>query len=444
LNKIKFSVLPLWQIRKTLLVFSLLFYSSVSFGQESEIVNRYLGLDSLLNERSFFGNHLTGFVLFDLDSQRVLYEKNSHLNFIPASTTKLLTFYGSLVVLKDSLPAFRYIENDGGITFWGTGFPTWKYKNLPHARISEFLGRYKTIRFSDTNWKDEAFGYGWQWDDYYYSYSSEKSPFPIYGNFVTYSNQKRTPISNISSFNKVTINTEKEIKHVERSFHSNDFYFNPNTYTANKSELPFITSSELFAKLAENQINKPVGLSKEILPPSHKVFQGGTLRPLWIEMLQESDNFIAEQLLLMISDAQFLELNSERAIDFIQKTYLWDLPDKPQWVDGSGLSRHNLITPRSMIALMVKLEKALPRTQIMQLLPQGGINGTLKNNYKARIPYIFAKTGTISNNLSLVGYIKTDSGKVYAFAFMNNNYLNKSSEIRREMEKVMVYIKEKF
>lgn len=442
--KIKFSVIPLCQIRKTLLVFSILLYSNVSLGQESEIINRYLGLDSLLNERSFFGNHPTGFVLFDLDSQRVLYEKNSHLNFIPASTTKLLTFYGSVVVLKDSLPALRYVESNGGITFWGTGFPTWYYKNLPHAKISEFLGRFKTVRFSDSNWQDEAFGYGWQWDDYYYSYSSEKSPFPIYGNFVTYSNQKRTPISNISNFNKVTINNTKEIKHVERSFHSNDFYFNPNTYTATKSELPFITSSELFAKLAENQINKPVGLSKDILPAFHQVFYGGTLRPLWIEMLQESDNFIAEQLLLMISDAQFLELNSERAIDFIQKTYLWDLPDKPQWVDGSGLSRHNLITPRSMIALMVKLEEVMPRGQIMRLLPQGGINGTLKNNFKARSPYIYAKTGTISNNLSLVGYIVADSGKIYAFAFMNNNYLNKSAEIRREMEKVMVYIKEKF
>jgi len=261
---------------------------------------------------------------------------------------------------------------------------------------------------------------------------------------VTFSNQKRTPISNIPYFSKVSINTAKDIKHVERSFHSNNFYFNPNTYTATRSEIPFITSSETFTKLAEAQINKPIGLSKDVLPTTHKVFKGGTLRPLWIEMLQESDNFISEQLLLMISDAQFQELNSERAIDYIQKTYLRDLPDRPQWVDGSGLSRHNLITPRSMIDLMVKLEKALPRTQLMQLLPQGGINGTLKNNYKARSPYVFAKTGTVSNNLSLVGYVKSDSGHIYAFAFMNNNYLNKSAEIRREMEKVMVYIKEKF
>jgi D-alanyl-D-alanine carboxypeptidase/D-alanyl-D-alanine-endopeptidase (penicillin-binding protein 4) len=140
----------------------------------------------------------------------------------------------------------------------------------------------------------------------------------------------------------------------------------------------------------------------------------------------------------------FTEELKQKAIDYIKKTHMTDFPDLPQWVDGSGLSRHNLVTPRSMITLMVKLDNLLPRNELMQLLPQGGINGTLKNNYKARRPYVFAKTGTISNHNSLVGLVKGDSGRLYAFAFMNNNYLNKASEIRREMEKVMLFIKENY
>lgn len=86
----------------------------------------------------------------------------------------------------------------------------------------------------------------------------------------------------------------------------------------------------------------------------------------------------------------------------------------------------------------------MPRNEVMQIFSQGGIIGTLKNNYKARSPYIFAKTGTVANNHSLVGYVKGDSGKVFIFAFMNNNYLNKAPEVRREMEKVMLYVKENF
>jgi D-alanyl-D-alanine carboxypeptidase/D-alanyl-D-alanine-endopeptidase (penicillin-binding protein 4) len=432
-------------IKKTILpLFLALFFLSPLWGQEADFRAKYAGLDSLLNEKSFFGNHLTGFILFEPDSQRVIFEKNSHMNFIPASTTKLLTFYGSIMMLNDSLPAFRYVENGKQITIWGTGYPGWKYSKLPQIGIDEFLTRFDTINFSDKNWKDEAFGYGWQWDDFYYSYSAEKSPFPIYGNFVTFLNQKRVPKANIPYFGKVSINPDKTNKGVERQLHENAFYFNPDTYTETKSEIPFITSAETFAFLAGEGLKKNITVADESLPMDHQVFYGGALEPLWIEMLQESDNFIAEQLLLMMSDKQFLELNSERIIEYIQKTYLSDLADRPKWVDGSGLSRHNLITPRSMVSLLVKIEKEIPRNQVMQLLPQGGISGTLKNNYKARTPYIFAKTGTVANNHALVGYIKVDSGKVYAFAFMNNNYLNKAPEVRREMEKVMLYIKEKF
>lgn len=430
---------------KTRLLFLLLSFSIFPlFGQDADFRERYSGLDSLLNEKSFFGNHLTGFILFEPDSNRVIFEKNSHMNFIPASTTKLLTFYGSLMILKDSLPAFRYLEKGKQITIWGTGYPGWKYNKLPQPKIDEFLRQFDTIIFSDKNWKDEAFGYGWQWDDYYHSYSAEKSPFPIYGNLVTFTNQKRVPQTNIPYFSKVAINLEKAAKGVERNLHANTFYFNPNNYTETKSEIPFITSTELFATLSNQILSKPVIQGKESIPVDHNVFYGGRIKPLWIEMLQESDNFIAEQLLLMMSDKQFLEFNSERVIEYIQKTYLRDLPDQAKWVDGSGLSRHNLITPRSMVSLLVKIEKEMPRSQVMQLLPQGGISGTLKNNYKARSPYVFAKTGTVANNHALVGYVRGDSGKVYAFAFMNNNYLNKAPEVRREMEKVMLYIKENF
>jgi D-alanyl-D-alanine carboxypeptidase/D-alanyl-D-alanine-endopeptidase (penicillin-binding protein 4) len=430
---------------KTRLLFLLFSFSIFPlFGQEADFRSRYSGLDSLLNEKSFFGNHLTGFILFEPDSNSVIFEKNSHMNFIPASTTKLLTFYGSLVILKDSLPAFRYVEKGKQITIWGTGYPGWKYSKLPQPKIDEFLGQFDTIIFSDKNWKEDAFGYGWQWDDYNESYSAEKSPFPIYGNLVTFTNQKRVPQTNIPYFSKVAIDIEKTAKGVERNLHANTFYFNPNNYTETKSEIPFITSPELFATLFNQILKKPVMQGKERIPVDHSVFYGGRIKPLWIEMLQESDNFIAEQLLLMMSDKQFLELNSERVIEYIQKTYLRDLPDQTKWVDGSGLSRHNLITPRSMVSLLLKIEKEMPRSQVMQLLPQGGISGTLKNNYKARSPYVFAKTGTVANNHALVGYVKGDSGKVFAFAFMNNNYLNKAPEVRREMEKVMLYIKENF
>lgn len=411
---------------------------------EDSITARYSKLHSFLGPNSFFDSHLTGFVLYDLDSQWVHYEKNSHMNFIPASTTKLLTFYASLMVMNNQTNTFRYITNGNEITIWGAGDPSWKYSILPQPKIEEFLKPYKKVFYSDQNWDDSAFGYGWQWDDYYFAYSAERSSLPIYGNLVTFSNVNRLPESNISRFKVDSKAINGKLTTVRRDFHSNTFYFNPITYTHKGPILPFVTSSELTVDLLRDLLQKPVELIKTQLPSYSQIYHGGSMRPLWKEMLQESDNFIAEQVLLMVSDQMLGQLNSEKAIENILKKYLDDLPDKPQWVDGSGLSRHNLVTPRSMIRLIEKIDQVVPRMDLMNLLPQGGINGTLKNNYKGSKPYVFAKTGTISNNHTLVGIIKSNSDRFYAFAFMNNNYLNKPREIRGEMEKVLVFIRDNY
>lgn len=406
---------------------------------------RYKGLDRLLGEDSFFSNHMTGFMLYDLDEQIVPYEKNSHLYFIPASTTKLLTFYAGLIVLGDNTTALRYeLLDNNEVVIWGTGDPSWAYPPLPQSPIKSFLSQFEKIHFSTDNWKDEAFGYGWQWDDYYYSYSAERSPIPIYGNLATIRNNNKKPYITPHLFSQSLRVSDKNTHNVLRDFHANQFYYNPRTFTQAESKVPFLTSPETFALLASEELKKNVVPLRKKLPEKHFELKGIPTHSLYKEMLRESDNFLAEQLLLMISDALFQELHVKKTIEHLKKEFLFDLPDAPQWVDGSGLSRHNLVTPRTMVSLVEKIYRILPDAMLFDLLPQGGINGTLKNSYRAPSPYIFAKTGTISNNHSLVGFIKTHQGKLYAFAFMNNNYPYKASQVRKEMEKVLLYIRDNF
>jgi serine-type D-Ala-D-Ala carboxypeptidase/endopeptidase (penicillin-binding protein 4) len=44
----------------------------------------------------------------------------------------------------------------------------------------------------------------------------------------------------------------------------------------------------------------------------------------------------------------------------------------------------------------------------------------------------------------MVGFIKTKTNKTYAFAFMNNNYPYRASVVRKEMEKVLLYVRDNF
>lgn len=406
--------------------------------------DRYIQLENTFNASSFFGSHLTGFILYDLDSQWVLYEKNSQINFIPASTTKLFTLFASWMILKDSTQTLRYVAEGKIIRIWGSGDPSWRYKNLFQPDFDNFLSPYDQIFFSDTNVISPSFGYGWQWDDYQYAYAAERTSFPIYGNLIQIKKNNNSPEVSPPYFQQGIQKTLEPIKELQRDFHSNKLIFNPASFLGIKKEIPFLTSPELFVNLASTETGKKWIYKPEILPEIHQEWRGAPLLPMLKEAMLESDNFLAEQLLFMVSDKLFREIDTERAIDYILKTYLNDLPDRPKWVDGSGLSRHNLFTPRSMIGLFEKLYQTIPLQELISLLPAGGKTGTLKNSYQAPDPYLFAKTGTLSNHQSLVGIIKTKKGKLYAFAFMNSNYPYPASVVRKEMEKVMVMVRDSY
>ncbi|TDQ18860.1 D-alanyl-D-alanine carboxypeptidase/D-alanyl-D-alanine-endopeptidase (penicillin-binding protein 4) [Algoriphagus boseongensis] len=425
-------------------LFTLLFFLLVSKGLAQTSRENYIALDRALGDQSFFSGHLTGFLLYDLDSQRVLFEKNSQIRFIPASTTKLWTLFAASLILQDSTQTLRYVSSGDTLKIWGSGDPSWKYKEFKQPDFQKFLSPYKIIQFSDANQVSPAFGYGWQWDDYYYDYSAERSSLPIYGNLVEVKKVGNRPEVFPKRFQSSISITDRTIRELERKFHSNGFEYNPNNFSGGERFIPLITSPQLTVELATEITGKKWIYKPEKLPAENQIWRGAALAPLLQEMMLESDNFIAEQMLFMVSDRLFQTLDTERAIEYMVKTYLGDLPDSPKWVDGSGLSRHNLFTPRSMVALMEKLYRVLPESQLYSLLPTGGQTGTLKNSFQAAQPYIFAKTGTMSNNYSLVGLIKTKSGKTYCFAFMNSNYPYSASVVRKEVEKVMILVRDIF
>ncbi|GMQ27506.1 D-alanyl-D-alanine carboxypeptidase [Algoriphagus confluentis] len=403
---------------------------------------QFSSLENILGEKSTFSSHMTGFVLFDLDSQRVVYEKNSQLNFIPASTTKLFTLFAAVAILQDSTQTLRYLPAGDTLKIWGAGDPSWKYQDFLQPNFEKIWKNYRVIQFSDANQISPAFGYGWQWDDYYFDYSAERSPLPIYGNLLEVKKVGNRAEVFPSRFQKSIVTTTLPIKELERDFHSNSFSYNPNTFQGRERYIPLLTSGQLTSELAQELTGKIWIYKKEAMPDNTSLFRGAPLFPLLREMMLESDNFIAEQLLWMVSDRLFQTLDTERAIEYVQKTFFFDLPDQPKWVDGSGLSRHNLFTPRSMVVLIDKLYRIVPEDQLNALLPTGGKTGTLKNTFQAAQPYIFAKSGSMSNLYSLAGLVRTKSGKTYAFAFMNSNFLSRPSAIRAEVEKVMATVRD--
>ena len=159
--------------------------------------------------------------------------------------------------------------------------------------------------------------------------------------------------------------------------------------------------------------------------------------------MHRSDNFFAEQTLLMASNEKLGYMSDEKIIDTLLKLDLKEVPQKPKWVDGSGLSRYNLFTPQSFVYILNKMKNEFGWDRLKNILPTGG-TGTLSAYYKNDSSFIYAKTGTLSNNCALSGFLITQKGRVLIFSILTNNYITGATPVRKAVEKFLLAIREKY
>ena len=393
--------------------------------------------------------HFTGFALYDLTKKKMLAEQNGDKYFTPASNTKLFTFYAGLKLLKDSIAGLQYIQRSDSLIFWGTGDPTFlnaDYKSQPV--LDNLKASTKKIYWAVGRYTSPFYGTGWTYDDYNEYYQPEISELPVYGNVIHFRHDGKQVVSypEISTNSPFRLLNDTQIRsagfRIYRDILTNDFH-RPNTQApANYKQLvPFKVSTAAISTILKSNISNFSGTVNIVLPAQHKTWNSIPADTLYRNMLLPSDNFIAEQILLNIAATNGLEMNTPEVIDYIIKNFLQDLPDKPLWVDGSGLSRQDLFTPRTIIRLCEKIyEEVGDEKRLFNMLPNGGKTGTLRNLYKSNEPFVFAKTGSLSNNHNQSGFIITKRGRKLIYSFMNNNFVSPTSDVRNEMERMITFI----
>jgi D-alanyl-D-alanine carboxypeptidase/D-alanyl-D-alanine-endopeptidase (penicillin-binding protein 4) len=168
--------------------------------------------------------------------------------------------------------------------------------------------------------------------------------------------------------------------------------------------------------------------------PGYRVLHSRPVDSLFRPMMYNSDNFFAEQTLLMVSNELLGRMNDGSIIDTLLKTDLRGLPQRPIWVDGCGLSRNDLFTPQDFVWLLDTLQKRFGLARMKGILPTGG-TGTLSSYYRQDAGYIFAKTGSLSGVVALSGYLITKKDHLLLFSILINNYTGSGVTVRRQMEK---------
>ena len=388
---------------------------------------------------TFFENQFTGFLVVDPNTRDTIYNLNSNKYFTPASNTKIFTLFTALKSLPEKIPALRFIQQNDTLFFEGTGDPAFLHPYLSDSTAYKFLKKHKNLAFFAGNFQDTKLGPGWSWDDFHWYYSPERSAFPIHGNVALLmgasTKQTMPPYFKDSVFNEeYSFNRRPE---------KNYFYFDAKR--TDTLEVPFKTGITTTQGLLARSLSKPIHLISKMPEGQKRTLNGILADSLYVRLMHESDNFIAEQLLLLAASELKDTLNSQKIRTHILEKELADLRQPPRWVDGSGLSRYNLFTPQSLVHVLGKLQREIPQERLFSIFPAGGVSGTLENWYGSdESPYIYAKSGSLGNNYCLSGYLLTTSGKVLIFSFMNNHFRIPSSEIKTEVQRILESVRDSY
>jgi D-alanyl-D-alanine carboxypeptidase/D-alanyl-D-alanine-endopeptidase (penicillin-binding protein 4) len=419
--------------------------------------------EEVLGNKALLAAHV-GISIFDPAENKYLYNYQGDKYFVPASNTKIPTCYAAMKYLGDSLVGGKISDSSGVLYFNPTGDPTFLHKDFSRQPVLDILKSYKKVIICDEKTDDfEKYGPGWSWADYAEAYMPERNRLPMYGNVFTYYRDhdtiKSIPIKATGfpffkemmiQMMRMTLGAKKgEFKaKIWRMKNSNDFHFSHDSNEFIRQQIPFITDDpieEIQQKLLKDTLGENIRVDElyywEFGKP--KVVHSQPTDSLLKPMMHRSDNFFAEQSLLMVSNEMLGVMNDAKIIDTLLKTDFKDLPQKPRWADGSGLSRYNLFTPQDFVAILNKMKNEFGMERIKVVFPTGG-EGTISSYYKADSGYIYAKTGTLSGVVAFSGYLYTKKGKLLIFSTLVNNHQASATDVRRAVEKFLQGVRSKY
>ena len=281
------------------LIFTLQSCSSSKYRRLEKKVNRQLDVEELRN-------HHIGLLVIDPSNSDTIYSRSATSYFVPASNVKIFTLFTSLQLVPQQIPTLNYISIGDTIYFEGLGNPATLHRHFNDSSALKFLSQYSKLYLSTSNFTDPAFAAGWAWEDFDRSFAVARNSLPLYGNTSLLYVDDGIKIHPEYFNDSLSISAS----HFKRSAHRNIFYA-PGELK-DSLEIPFSMRSGLTAALLEFSLGKKI-YSIDDLPAGEKQQLFGILRDSVLKrMMLESDNFLAEQLLLAASSVLADTLSSKK------------------------------------------------------------------------------------------------------------------------------------
>ena len=342
-----------------------------------------------------------------VETGEVIYAKNAHKLHHPASTTKLFTAATALAKLGSDYQFETTLYTDestgtqaiGNIYFKGSADPVLQSDDIVKLCDTLVQTGIKSIHgdivVDETYFDTVREGPGWMWDD------------------------KPLRISALS-----IRNVEPDVKTGSRAIACGHLL---KTILMQKG-------INIGGQVTTGKVPSDArSIAKHLSPPLADIIK---------LMNKPSDNWIAEMLFKAIG----AEVKGEpgtwkkgrETVDEFLGEIMGELPAH-RFVDGSGLSRYNLLNAELLTKLLIYMYhnfELMP--EYMASLPIAGVDGTLKNRMQGMYAekVLRAKTGTLSGVSALAGYTKTADGEVFAFGILISHYVGSATTARGIQDKI--------
>ncbi|MDQ0593842.1 D-alanyl-D-alanine carboxypeptidase/D-alanyl-D-alanine-endopeptidase (penicillin-binding protein 4) [Chryseobacterium ginsenosidimutans] len=408
-------------------------------------------------------NATWGFVVYDPKTKKVISSYNENTPLVPASTTKLLTTETAMNLLGENYRWNTQLEYSGSVDengvlngnlyIIGSGDPSlgtnkagaWAYRDI----VSDFISGLsregikkvngdiiiQTALFKGNISKLPENVVWLESNNYYLPAGTTREINPANEKLIVKKGNSLSADKKffyVSPYNKQMVYADK--------------YEGDGILTTKLPDAPAFLANSFRTTLVKSGIavtGKVTPKMTDANPESRKLvsaYKSPTLSDIIFYTNQHSDNGLAEALLKTVGFQSLGDQTTESGRKVVTehlKNEGFDMIGL-NYIDGSGLSRSNNVTPIAQAKFLTSLMEEKYYKTYLTSLPVGGQSGTLKRMFNGLgNGQVFAKTGTLNKVKTLAGYMKTNSGKTLVFSLMVNNYSGSVDMVKKRMEKIL-------
>ena len=407
-------------------------------------------ITSAIKKSDISSSALIGISLKEITTGRKIYEFNSKTPMTPASIQKIATLLPAMDILgKDYEFKTQIYKNKDSNIYIKLGadpyFSSADLKGMIGSLVACKIFAPKAIYIDDSILDSNEWGEGWQWDDDLNPLIPKFSSYNMDSNLLTINVSPTLPgaPADISTgvfyptafVNNVVTSDKTDVRLERKNYISPDVINADGTISHDLSiQIPINYPRRYFILRLEDILRKQKvsyygDYNRQKLPKDVSLITESKhpLSPALCDILKKSNNLVAETVFKVAGGKYAKETGSNAASIEMFNAYYKKIginTDNIKIVDGSGVSKNNLLTADFMSEVLLK---AVKNEDFKANLPKPG-EGTLTDRMLYFKDNLKAKTGTLTNTSSIAGYLTAKSGKTYAFCIMINDPKSKSAD----------------